>query len=208
LLRIVPVKQKSDAFAESYCVSCWFITNTCEKETAAYYAGFFKALLNLGLRIVLPDSALSAFITRPICKNPLYLRNTRTTTTMAIIAKIKTKAWYEIMLAEGFIGRSINSDAKKIDEAHVSTYIIEWIESAEDAQNCSDLLLQNFQGEFNEWIEQTFEIASDPPRKMLKNFLRFNEIYIPKNEKTPGKKTKLSILAQLARLLKEDESSL
>jgi hypothetical protein len=43
---------------------------------------------------------------------------------------------------------------------------------------------------------------------MLKDFLRFNGIYILKNEKTPGKETKLSILAQLARLLKEDESSL
>jgi hypothetical protein len=43
---------------------------------------------------------------------------------------------------------------------------------------------------------------------MLKNFLRFNEVYIPKNEKTPGKETKLSISAQLARLLKEDEFSL
>jgi hypothetical protein len=29
------------------------------------------------------------------------------------------------MLAEGFIGRSVNSDAKEIDEAYVSTYIIE-----------------------------------------------------------------------------------
>jgi hypothetical protein len=54
------------------------------------------------------------------------------------------------MLAEGFIGRSINSDAKEINEAHVSIYIIEWIEFAENAQNCSDLLLQNFQDEFNE----------------------------------------------------------
>jgi hypothetical protein len=43
---------------------------------------------------------------------------------------------------------------------------------------------------------------------MLKDFLRFNEIYIPKNENTPGKETKLSISAQLARLLKEDEFSL
>jgi hypothetical protein len=43
---------------------------------------------------------------------------------------------------------------------------------------------------------------------MLKDFLRFNEIYIPKNEKIPSKETKLSILAQLARLLKENESSL
>jgi hypothetical protein len=43
---------------------------------------------------------------------------------------------------------------------------------------------------------------------MLKDFLRFNEVYIPKNEKTPDKKTKLSISAQLARLLKEDKSSL
>jgi hypothetical protein len=43
---------------------------------------------------------------------------------------------------------------------------------------------------------------------MLKDFLRFNGIYIPKNEKTPGKKTKLLISAQLARLLKEDEFSL
>jgi hypothetical protein len=43
---------------------------------------------------------------------------------------------------------------------------------------------------------------------MLKDFLRFNRIYIPKNEKTPGKETKLSISAQLACLLKEDESSL
>jgi hypothetical protein len=124
-LRIVLVKQKSDAFAESYCVSCWFITNTCEKETAAYRAGFFRALLNLGLRIVLPDSALLAFTTRPVCRNPLYLRNTIITTIMAIIAKIKTKAWNEAMLAEGFIGRSINPDAKKIDETYVSIYIIE-----------------------------------------------------------------------------------
>jgi hypothetical protein len=44
---------------------------------------------------------------------------------MAIIAKIKIKAWYEVMLAEGFIGRSVNSDAKKIDEAYISIYIIE-----------------------------------------------------------------------------------
>jgi hypothetical protein len=29
------------------------------------------------------------------------------------------------MLAKGFINRSINPNAKKIDEAHVSTYIIE-----------------------------------------------------------------------------------
>jgi hypothetical protein len=43
---------------------------------------------------------------------------------------------------------------------------------------------------------------------MLKDFLRLNGVYIPKNEKTPGKKIKLSISAQLARLLKEDESSL
>jgi hypothetical protein len=43
---------------------------------------------------------------------------------------------------------------------------------------------------------------------MLKDFLRFNGVYILKNEKTSGKKTKLLILAQLARLLKEDESSL
>jgi hypothetical protein len=43
---------------------------------------------------------------------------------------------------------------------------------------------------------------------MLKDFLRFNGIYISKNEKTPGKETKLSISTQLARLLKEDESSL
>jgi hypothetical protein len=43
---------------------------------------------------------------------------------------------------------------------------------------------------------------------MLKDFLRLNGIYIPKNEKTPGKKTKLSISAQLARLLKENKSSL
>jgi hypothetical protein len=208
LLRIVPAEQKSDAFAKNYCVSCWFIINTCEKEIAAYYASFFRALPDLGLRIVLPNSALPAFITRLICRNPLYLRNIIITTTIAITAKIKTKAWYEIMLAEGFIDRSVNSDAKKIDEAHVSTYIIEWIEFAEDVQNCSDLLLQNFQDEFNEWTEQTFGIASDPPRKMLKDFLRLNEVYIPKNEKTPGKKTKLSILAQLARLLKEDEFSL
>jgi hypothetical protein len=102
-LRIVPVEQKSDAFAENYCVSCWFITNTCEEETAAYCAGFFRALLDLGLRIVLPDSALPAFITRLVCRNPLYLRNIITTTIMAIIAKIKTKAWYEAMLAKGFI---------------------------------------------------------------------------------------------------------
>jgi hypothetical protein len=53
------------------------------------------------------------------------------------------------MLIEGFINRSVNSDAKKIDKTYISTYIIEWIESAENAQNCSDLLLQNFQGEFN-----------------------------------------------------------
>jgi hypothetical protein len=207
-LYIVPAEQKSDAFAESHCVSCWFIINTCEEETAAYRAGFFKALLNLELRIVLSDSALPASITRPVCRNPLYLRNTITTTTMAIIAKIKTKAWYEVMLAEGFIDRSVNPNAKEIDEAYVSTYIIEWIEFAEDAQNCSDLLLQNFQDEFNKWIEQTFGIASDPPRRMLKDFLRFNGVYISKNEKTPGKETKLSISAQLARLLKEDESSL
>jgi hypothetical protein len=148
-LRIVPVEQKSDAFAESYCVSCWFIINTCEEKTAAYRASFFRALLNLGLRIVLPDSALPAFITRPVCKNPLYLRNTITITIMATTAKIKTKAWYEAMLAENFINRSVNPDAKEIDEAHVSTYIIEWIEFAENAQNCSDLLLQNFQNEFN-----------------------------------------------------------
>jgi hypothetical protein len=43
---------------------------------------------------------------------------------------------------------------------------------------------------------------------MLKDFLRLNGVYIPKNEKTPGKKIKLSISAQLARLLKEDEFSL
>jgi hypothetical protein len=43
---------------------------------------------------------------------------------------------------------------------------------------------------------------------MLKDFLRFNGVYIPKNEKIPGKKTKLSISIQLARLLKENESSL
>jgi hypothetical protein len=124
-LRIVPIEQRSDAFAKSHCVSCWFIINTCEEETAAYRAGFFKALPDLGLRIVLPNSALPAFTTRPICKNPLYLRNIIITTIMAIIAKIKTKIWYEAMLAESFINRSINSDAKKIDEAHVSTYIIE-----------------------------------------------------------------------------------
>jgi hypothetical protein len=124
-LRIVPIEQKSDAFAKSHCVSCWFITNTCEKKSAAYRAGFFKALLNLGLRIVLPDSALPASITRPIYKNPSYLRNTIITTTMATTAKIKTKAWYEAMLAEGFTSRSINPDAKEIDEAHVSIYIIE-----------------------------------------------------------------------------------
>jgi hypothetical protein len=127
---------------------------------------------------------------------------------MAITAKIKTKAWYEIMLAEGFTGRSVNSDAKEIDEAHVSIYIVEWIEFAEDAQDCSDLLLQNFQGEFDGWTKQTFGIASDPPRRMLKDFLRLNGVYIPKNEKTPGKETKLSISAQFARLLKEDEFSL
>jgi hypothetical protein len=91
-LRIVPVEQKSDAFAKNHCVLCWFITNTCEKETATYHAGFFKALPNLELRIVLPDSALPAFITRPICRNFLYLRNTITTTIIAITAKIKTKA--------------------------------------------------------------------------------------------------------------------
>jgi hypothetical protein len=152
-LRIVPAEQRSDAFAKSYCVSCWFITNTCEKETAAYRAGFFRALPNLELRIVLPDSALPAFIMRPVCKDPLYLRNIITTTTMAITAKIKTKAWYEAMLAESFISRSVNSDAKEIDEAHVSTYIVEWIKSAEDAQDCSDLLLQNFQDEFDGWTE-------------------------------------------------------
>jgi hypothetical protein len=125
LLRIVPAEQRSDAFAGSYCVSCWFITNTCKEETAAYRAGFFRALLDLGLRIVLPDSALLASITRPVCRNLLYLRNIITTTTMAITAKIKAKAWYKAMLAESFIGRSVNSDAKKIDEAHVSTYIVE-----------------------------------------------------------------------------------
>jgi hypothetical protein len=54
------------------------------------------------------------------------------------------------MLAKGFTGRSVNPNAKEIDEAYISIYIIEWIESAEDAQNCSDLLLQNFQDEFNE----------------------------------------------------------
>jgi hypothetical protein len=124
-LRIVPVKQKSDAFAENYCVSCWFTTNTCEEETAAYRAGFFKALPNLGLRIVLPNSALPAFITRLICKNPSYLRNIIITIIMAITAKIKTKAWYEIMLAESFTNRSVNPDAKEIDEAYVSIYIIE-----------------------------------------------------------------------------------
>jgi hypothetical protein len=124
-LRIVPTEQKSDAFAESYCVSCWFITNTCEEETAAYRAGFFRALSDLGLRIVLPDSALPASITRPVCKNPLYLRNIIIITTMATIAKIKAKAWYKAMLAEGFINRSINSNAKEIDEAYVSIYIIE-----------------------------------------------------------------------------------
>jgi hypothetical protein len=43
---------------------------------------------------------------------------------------------------------------------------------------------------------------------MLKDFLQLNGIYIPKNEKTPGKKTKLSISAQFARLLKENEFSL
>jgi hypothetical protein len=125
LLRIVPVEQKSDAFAESHCVSCWFTTNTCEEETAAYCAGFFRALPNLELRIVLPNSALPASITRPICRNPSYLRNIITITTMAITAKIKTKAWYEAMLAEGFTGRSVNPDAKEIDEAHVSIYIVE-----------------------------------------------------------------------------------
>jgi hypothetical protein len=102
-LHIVPVEQRSDAFAESYCVSCWFIINMCEEKTAAYRAGFFRALLDLGLRIVLPDSALPAFITRLVCKDSLYLRNTIITTIMTITAKIKTKAWYEIMLAEGFI---------------------------------------------------------------------------------------------------------
>jgi hypothetical protein len=91
-LRIVPAEQKSDAFAENHCVLCWFITNTCEEETAAYRAGFFKTLLNLELRIVLPNSALPASITRPVCRNPLYLRNTIITTIMAITAKIKTKA--------------------------------------------------------------------------------------------------------------------
>jgi hypothetical protein len=44
---------------------------------------------------------------------------------MTTTAKIKTKAWYEAMLAKGFINRSVNSNAKKIDEAHISTYIIE-----------------------------------------------------------------------------------
>jgi hypothetical protein len=112
-LRIVPAEQKSDAFAESHCVSCWFIINTCEKETAAYRAGFFRVLPDLGLRIVLPDSALPAFITRPVCKNPLYLRNTIITTIIATTAKIKTKAWYEAILAKGFIDRSINPNAKK-----------------------------------------------------------------------------------------------
>jgi hypothetical protein len=125
LLRIVPVEQKSDAFAESHCVSCWFITNTCEKKTVAYRAGFFRALPNLELRIVLPNSALPASITRPIYKNLLYLRNIIIITTMATTAKIKTKVWYEAMLAKGFINRSINPDAKKIDEAYISTYIIE-----------------------------------------------------------------------------------
>jgi hypothetical protein len=125
LLRIVPVEQKSDAFAESYCVSCWFITNTCEKETAAYRAGLFRALLNLELCIVLLNSALLVFITRPVYKNPLYLRNIITTIIIATTAKIKTKAWYEVMLAKGFTDRSINPDAKKINEAHVSIYIIE-----------------------------------------------------------------------------------
>jgi hypothetical protein len=125
LLRIVLVEQKSDAFAESHCVSCWFITNTCELKTAAYCAGFFRILPDLGLRIVLPNSALPAFITRPVCRNPLYLRNTIITTIMAITAKIKTKAWYKAMLAEGFIDRLVNSDAKEIDEAHISTYIVE-----------------------------------------------------------------------------------
>jgi hypothetical protein len=43
---------------------------------------------------------------------------------------------------------------------------------------------------------------------MLKDFLRFNRVYISKNEKTPGKEIKLSILAQFARLLKENEFSL
>jgi hypothetical protein len=43
---------------------------------------------------------------------------------------------------------------------------------------------------------------------MLKDFLRFNGVCIPKNEKTPGKETKLSISAQFARLLKENKSSL
>jgi hypothetical protein len=124
-LRIVSVKQRSDAFAESYCVSCWFIINTCEEETAAYRAGFFRALLNLGLRIVLLDSALPAFITRLVCRNSLYLRNITTIITIAIIAKIKTKAWYEVMLAEGFIGRSVDPDAEEIDEAYISIYIIE-----------------------------------------------------------------------------------
>jgi hypothetical protein len=41
---------------------------------------------------------------------------------------------------------------------------------------------------------------------MLKNFLQFNEIYILKNEKIPGKETKLSISAHLARLLKKKSS--
>jgi hypothetical protein len=43
---------------------------------------------------------------------------------------------------------------------------------------------------------------------MLKDFLRFNGVYILKNEKTPGKEIKLLISAQFARLLKENEFSL
>jgi hypothetical protein len=124
-LRIVPAEQKSDAFAKSYYVSCWFIINTCEEEIAAYRAGFFRALPNLRLCIVLPNLALLAFITRPICRNSLYLRNIIITITMAITAKIKTKAWYEAILAKGFINQSVNSDAKEINEAYVSIYIIE-----------------------------------------------------------------------------------
>jgi hypothetical protein len=152
-LRIVPIEQKSDVFAKNHYVSCWFTINTCEKETAAYRAGFFRALPDLKLRIVLPDSALPVFITRLVCKNPSYLQNIIITTTIATTAKIKTKAWYEAMLAKDFINRSVNPDAKEIDEAYVSIYIIEWIEFAKNAQNCSDLLLHNFQGEFDRWTE-------------------------------------------------------
>jgi len=97
---------------------------------------------------------------------------------------IRTRTWFDNLYVREYVNQPYDfTDDKNINEEHLNTAILDWIEYIEDTGEVDIILLEQYKEEFTQWSKRHLDAVDQRIKRAMKDLFRKRGIYIPFNRR-------------------------